>query len=305
MTKESAGAVRPRKSSTIGSRALRWASAAVTSRRPASAPPPARSGGRPLRLLVIARLSPVCSVVPGPLFLHHAYLDLGAHVGMELDPDPELAQLPDRLREVHPALGDADPELLELALHVARGHGTVQLVLLTHLHREAEADLRDAGGLGFGGALLRGALLRDALRLVGDLLLVGVGRRVGKALRQQVVARVAVLDLDHVAGGAKMLHVFSQDDFHGPSFLSMVVTGRRERRARDDGVAAPCQRQPDQALDHEPERPRREQAHGGLERGVETRRDLHHVPHGPARLPRPPPPYFPPKPRPRPGPNHP
>src|SRR5207253_3565111 len=65
----------------------------------------------------------------GPLFLHHAHLDLGAHVGMELDPDPELAQLPDRLREVHPALVDADPELLELALHVARGDGTVQLVL--------------------------------------------------------------------------------------------------------------------------------------------------------------------------------
>src|SRR2546422_9438512 len=131
---------------------------------------------------------------------------------MELDPDPELAQLPDRLREVHPALVDADPELLELALHVARGHGTVQLVLLTPLHREAEVDLRDASGLGFGGALLRGALLRDALRLVSDLLLVGVGRGVGEALRQQVVARVAVLDLDHLASGAKMLHVFSRSE---------------------------------------------------------------------------------------------
>src|SRR5439155_678566 len=152
----------------------------LSTRCPGRPPParvhrPTRSGGRPLRLLVIARLSPVCSVVPGSLFPPHAHLDLGAHVGMELDPDPELAQLPDRLREVHPALVDADPELLELALHVARGHGTVQLVLLTHLHREAEADLRDAGGLGFGGALLRGALLRDAFRLVGDLLLVGVG----------------------------------------------------------------------------------------------------------------------------------
>src|SRR5256712_9389169 len=284
----------------MGSGALRSAGAAVTSRRAASASPPARSGGRPLRLLVIARLSPVCSVVPGPLFLHHAHLDLGAHVGMELDPAPELARLPDRLREVHPALVDADPELLELALHVARGHGTVQLVLLTHLHREAEVDLRDAGGLDFGGALLRGALLGDACRLVGDLLLVGVGRRVGEALRQQVVARVAVLDLDHVAGGAKMLHVFSQDDFHGPSFLSMVDTGRRERRARADGVTAPGQRQPDPALDHEPERPRPEQAYGGPEPGIETRAPFAPAPPGPAPGARRPPPPLPPRPRPPP-----
>src|SRR3989442_13561969 len=109
MTKESAGAVRPRKSSTIGSRALRSASAAVTSRRAASASPPARSGGRPLRLLVIARLSPVCSVVPGPLFLHPAHLDLGAHFGMELDPHPELPQTPGRVPAASPAVVPPDP----------------------------------------------------------------------------------------------------------------------------------------------------------------------------------------------------
>src|SRR2546430_51618 len=137
---------------------------------------------------------------------------------MQLDADAELAQLPDRLGEVHPALVDADPELFELALHVARGDRAVQLVLFTDLHREAEVDLRDAGRLGFRGALLRGALFGDARRFVGDLLLVGVGRRVGETLRQEVIAGVAVLYLDHVARRAKMLHVFSQDDFHSPSF---------------------------------------------------------------------------------------
>src|SRR5437870_12153141 len=228
MTKESAAAVRPRRSSTIGSNALRSASAAVTSRRAANASPPsaARPAGRPLRLLVIARLSPVCSVLLRPLFFHHAHLDLGPHVRMQLDPDAELAQLPDRLGEVHPALVDADPEFFELALNVARGDRAEQLVLFTHFHREGEVDLRDAGRLGFGGALLRRALLGDPLRFIGDLLLVGVGRRVGEALRQEVIARVAVLDLDHVARLAKMLHLFSQDDFHNPSFLSMVQTGR-------------------------------------------------------------------------------
>src|SRR5256886_6382751 len=206
MTKESAGAVRPRRSSTVGSIALRSASAAVTSRNAASASPPACPAGRPLRLLVIACLSPVCSVLRRPLFLHHAHLDLGAHVGMQLDADAELAQLPDRLAEVPPAPVDADPELFELALHVARGGRAVQLVLFTDLHREAEVDLRDAGRLGFRGALLRGALFGDARRFVSDLLLVGVGRRVGEALRQEIIARVAVLYLDHVAGGAKMLY---------------------------------------------------------------------------------------------------
>src|SRR5947207_2689510 len=192
-------------------------SAAVTSRRAASASPPACPAGRPLRLLVIACLSPVCSVLQGPLFLPHAHLDFGAHVRMQLDTDAELPQRPDRLREVHPPLVDADPELFQLALDVARGDRAEQLVLFPDLHREGEVDLRDAGRLGFRGALLRGALLGDALRFVSDLLLVGVGRQVGEALRQEIIARVAVLYLDHVAGRAEMLYVFSQDYFHSPS----------------------------------------------------------------------------------------
>src|SRR2546430_2114853 len=209
----SAAAIRPMRRMTI-----------ILSTRSLGHPPRA-----PLRLLVMPRLSPVCSVLLRALYLHHAHLDLGPHVRMQLDPDAELAQLPDRLGEVHPALVDADPEFFELALNVARGDRAEQLVLFTHFHREGEVDLRDAGRLGFGGALLRRALLGDPLRFIGDLLLVGVGRRVGEALRQEVIARVAVLDLDHVARRAKMLHLFSQDDFHNPSFLSMVQTGRGER----------------------------------------------------------------------------
>src|SRR2546427_6396080 len=153
MTKYTAAAGRPRKSSTFGSISLRSASAAVTSRRAANASPPspARPAGRPLRLVVIACLSPVCSVLPRPLFLHHAHLDFGAHVGMQFDIDAKLAQLPDRLGKIHPPLVDVDPELLQLALHVARGDRAIQLVLFTHFHREAEVDLRDAGRLGFRG----------------------------------------------------------------------------------------------------------------------------------------------------------
>src|SRR4029077_2675805 len=153
----------------------------------------------------------------GPLFLDDAHLDFGTHVGMQLDPDTELPQLADRLREIHLALVHLDPELLELALHIARRDRAVQFVLLPHLDGEAEADLGDARGLALGGALLVGALPRDALGLVGDLLLVRLGGRVGEPLRQQVVAGVAVFHLDHVARGAQMLHVFTQNHFHGSS----------------------------------------------------------------------------------------
>src|ERR1051325_6808026 len=54
------------------------------------------------------------------LFLDHGHLDFRTHVGVQLDPDAELAQLADRLGEIDLALVHLDPELLELALHVAR-----------------------------------------------------------------------------------------------------------------------------------------------------------------------------------------
>src|SRR5881296_3731884 len=67
------------------------------------------------------------------LFLDDAHADLGAHVGVQLDPDLEVAQLADRLGEVHLALVDVDPQLFQLALDVARGDRAVQLVLLADL----------------------------------------------------------------------------------------------------------------------------------------------------------------------------
>src|SRR2546422_8039804 len=47
------------------------------------------------------------------------------------------------------------------SLDVARRDRAVQLVLLAHLHREAELHLGDPGRLGLGGALLRGSLFGD------------------------------------------------------------------------------------------------------------------------------------------------
>src|SRR5712692_6260678 len=157
---------------------------------------------------------PIPAVTPGPLFLDDAHLDFGSHVRMELDTDAELAQFADRLGEVHLALVDLDAELLELALEVARRDGAVQLVLLADLDGEGEADLSQARGLGFRGPLLGGALRSDPRALVGDLLLVGLGRRVGEPFWEEIVTRVAVLHLDDLPSRAEVLHALSQDHFH-------------------------------------------------------------------------------------------
>ena len=65
-------------------------------------------------------------------------------------------------------------------------------------------------------------------RLMSDLLLGALGPRDREALREQVVAAVAVLDLDHVAGGAEAGHLLSQDDLHvgASSQRAVVVYGR-------------------------------------------------------------------------------
>src|SRR6266571_8186898 len=138
---------------------------------------------------------PVPRVTPESLLLHHTHPNLGPDVGVDLDAHREIAQLANRLGEVHLALVHVNPELFELALDVARRDRAVQLVLFANLDREREMDVGEAGSLGFGGALLGGALPGDALRLVGDLLLVRLRGGVGEPLREEIVARVAVLHL--------------------------------------------------------------------------------------------------------------
>src|SRR6266581_964347 len=174
---------------------------------------------------------PVPRVTPESLLLHHTHPNLGPDVGVDLDAHREIAQLANRLGEVHLALVHVNPELFELALDVARRDRAVQLVLFANLDREREMDVGEAGSLGFGGALLGGALPGDALRLVGDLLLVRLRGGVGEPLREEIVARVAVLHLDDVARGPEVLHVFPQDDLH--RFLSVTVQAGALRRRRN------------------------------------------------------------------------
>src|SRR6266566_5043507 len=160
------------------------------------------------------------------LLLHHAHPDLGPDVGVDLDPDLEVAQLADRLGEVHLALVHVNPELLELALDIARRDRAVELVLFADLDGEREMHVGELRRAGFGGALPR-----DALGFVRDLLLIGLGGGVGETLREEIVARVAVLYLDDVARRPEMLHVLSQNDLH--RILSLTVQARAFRRRRN------------------------------------------------------------------------
>src|SRR3989442_12218424 len=113
---------------------------------------------------------PVPRVTPESLLLHHTHPDLGPDVGVDLDAHREIAQLANRLGEVHFALVPGDPELFELALDVARRDRAVQLVLFANLDREREVDVGEPGRLPFRGALLRRALPRARPRPVGALL---------------------------------------------------------------------------------------------------------------------------------------
>src|SRR2546430_12023474 len=114
---------------------------------------------------------PMPAVTRVALFLDDGHLDFGAHVGVQLDPDPELAQLADRLGEIHLTLVHLDPKLLELALHVTRRDRAIQLVLLADFDGEAEPDLGDARGPRLGRPLFVGPPPGAPLGLAPDILL--------------------------------------------------------------------------------------------------------------------------------------
>src|SRR2546429_7614132 len=97
---------------------------------------------------------PMPAVTRVALFLDDGHLDFGAHVGVQLDPDPELAQLADRLGGIHLSAVHPAPQPLEPTPHLARRDRAPQLVLLPAFYREAEPDPGGARGLGLCGALL-------------------------------------------------------------------------------------------------------------------------------------------------------
>ena len=134
----------------------------------------------------------------------------------------ELAQRLERLFQRDLAPVDGVALLLELVRDVARGDRAEEVVVLAHLALEDQLDGLQLLGELFGDDLLLGQLADGrALHLLDDGL-VRRGRLDGELAGQQVVAAVAVGDLDHIAAVAELVDVFLENDFHciSPRFLS-------------------------------------------------------------------------------------
>src|SRR3989449_1567285 len=121
--------------------------------------------------------------------------------------------------------------LREAALDITCRDRAVELVFFPDLYGKGELDAGEPLGLRHRRLLLHDPLLGQALRLVGDALLVGLGGRVSEPFGQEIVARVAVLHLHDLARPAQVLHVLSQDDLHRAPFDRYAAALRRRRNS--------------------------------------------------------------------------
>src|SRR2546422_8102310 len=122
--------------------------------------------------------------------------------------------------------------LREAALDITCRDRAVELVFFPDLHGKGELDAGEPLGLRHRRLLLHDPPLGQALRLVGDPLLVGLGGGVGEPLGQEIVARVAVLHLHDLARPAQVLHVLSQDDLHRDPFDRYAGALRRRNSSQ-------------------------------------------------------------------------
>src|SRR5690606_20346232 len=136
-------------------------------------------------------------------------------LGVQLDGDLVRAGALDRVDDLDAAAVDLGPAG---GLHgvgdVARGDRAEQAAGLAGAGGQAHLQGAELAGDFLGGAdvadLTGGARLADGL----DLALGAAGPAHGVAARDEVVAAVAVLDLDDVAGGAEAGDLVGEDELH-------------------------------------------------------------------------------------------
>jgi hypothetical protein len=132
---------------------------------------------------------------------------------MELEWDGVLADRLDRFGQDQLAAIDLEALPLEEVGDVGRRHRAVQLVGVTDAPDDHDVDGVQARGDSLGLALLFRLALLDDLALALDVLLVAVGGRQRQLPGQEVVAGIAVGDLDDLAALAQFLDMFSQNNF--------------------------------------------------------------------------------------------
>ena len=142
------------------------------------------------------------------------------------------AQRLDRLIELDLLAGDGETGFGDGGGNVAGVNGAVKLSRLAGLadHDHGKPFQFLAHFLGFGAVFKVGGLKLGALHL--EMLLVGVGGAQGLFLGQQVIARVAGLDLHHVAHLTELFNPFQQNDFHRFRSLSTWRAGGPVNRCR-------------------------------------------------------------------------
>src|SRR5690606_5964891 len=220
MTKKSAASLSPLRSSTTMFSPLRdsiaWTASATT---PGSGPRP--STGRATDVIY--------SGLGSDLHLH-----LGVDVVRQPDGNHVLAQFLDRVLERNLALVDVVTLRSELLGDVGRGDRSEELAILAGLGGEAELHLTQASCQRLGLAALGGLAGLARLGLGGDPLLVPLGGLESKAVREQVVAGVARLDLHQVARLAERGDGLTKNQFdHG-----IAPSGGASRRRMSSQVSA-------------------------------------------------------------------
>ena len=151
----------------------------------------------------------------------HVQVELGRHVRVQLDLNLVTTGGLDRARQLdlalveHRATGG-----LDRVGDLGRGDRAEEPPALAGPRRQGDLQALelalDLVGVAEVANLAAGTRPLDRV----DLLLGTLGPRDREALGQQVVAAVAVLDLDNIAGSAKVGHLIGKDDLHEAPPLS-------------------------------------------------------------------------------------
>src|SRR3954464_6247644 len=155
---------------------------------------------------------------------HHVHRERRGHLGVQLDLDVVRTRGLDVARHLEtPAVEGRTPGGLDGVHDLGRGDRAEQA--------STGAGPRGQRDLEGGQLLLHPVRLAEVADLAGvarplddrDLLLGALAPPDGETLREQVVAPVAVLDLDDVAGSAEARHLLSEDDLHLGSLSQRAV----------------------------------------------------------------------------------
>lgn len=179
------------------------------------------------------------------LFLNFRYyleFNSGVDVTVEFNIGGVFADDLDRLSDEDEFAVDFMAELGELFSYACGVDRAVDVAVFGSLGRDGELDAFESlgGFLGIGFELgdLVGALAEVFLKLLDG----GVGSDDAFALRDEIVAAIAVFHLNHFVLVAESGHILLKYDFHcvrdiwGLKVIRIISSGRSRRGAEPDGV---------------------------------------------------------------------